>query len=162
VAGIKGQRSGGRTRKPRALHIVEGTFKASRHAGVDVEAPAGCPEAPAGLAGVALEVWTTLTGYLQQQGTLSLVDGAMLESHCRLAALVSRIEVEVAALPALTFEKDGEPKAHPLVSQLRAGRMALRTSLQEFGLTPASRTRVTRPVTPAVDPLAKYTQRSRS
>jgi hypothetical protein len=57
----------------------------------------------------------------------------------------------------LTFDKDGEPRAHPLVGQLRAGRQALRTSLQEFGATPSSRTRVTRPVTPAVDPLARYT-----
>ena len=68
-------------------------------------------------------------------------------------------EAEVAALPSLTFDRDGEPKAHPLITQLRQGRQALRTSLQEFGLTPASRTRVTRPVTPAVDPLAKYRRR---
>jgi P27 family predicted phage terminase small subunit len=121
-----------------------------------------------GLSGAAREEWQRLTTLLQQQGTLSLVDGPSLESHCRLAALVARIEGEVEALPSLTFLKmsvDGggvehqEPKAHPLVSQLRAGRMALRTSLQEFGLTPASRTRVTRPVTPAVDPLAKYRRR---
>ena len=97
---------------------------------------------------------------MQQQGTLEHSwTMSALENHCRLHALVSRIELEVAALDALTFDKDGEPKAHPLVSQLRAGRMALRTSLQEFGLSPASRTRVTRPVTPAADPLAKYTGR---
>jgi P27 family predicted phage terminase small subunit len=156
VSGIKGQRSGGRHRKPRLLHLAEGTLRKDRHAGADVEAPAGCPSVPEGLSGAALEEWQHLTTLLQQQGTLSLVDGPSLASHCRLAALVSRIETEVAALPSLTFEKEGEPKAHPLVSQLRAGRMALRTSLQEFGLTPASRTRVTRPVTPAVDPLARY------
>ena len=160
MSGIKGQRSGGRCRKPRSLHVVEGTFKASRHGGEDVQAPAGCPGIPVGLSGAALEEWQQLTALLQQQGTLSLVDGAMLESHCRLSALVSRIEGEVALLPALTFTKDnGEPAAHPLVSQLRAGRQALRTSLQEFGLTPASRTRVTRPATPTTDPLAKYRRR---
>jgi P27 family predicted phage terminase small subunit len=159
VPGIKGQHSGGRTRKPRALHVIEGTFKASRHAGLDVEAPAGVPDVPVGLTGVALEAWHTLTAYMQLQGTLSTVDAAALENHCRLFALVARIEWEVEALESLTFDKDGEPKAHPLVSQLRAGRMALRTSLQEFGLSPASRTRVTRPVTPAADPLAKYRRR---
>jgi P27 family predicted phage terminase small subunit len=156
MPGIKGQRSGGRNKKPTTAHIVTGTFRRSRHAEADVEAPAGCPDAPEGLSGAALEEWQQLTGLLAQQGTLSLVDGPSLASHCRLAALVSRIETEVAALASLTFDKDGEPKAHPLVSQLRAGRMALRTSLQEFGLTPASRTRVTRPVTPIADPLAKY------
>jgi P27 family predicted phage terminase small subunit len=159
VSGIKGQRSGGRTRKPRALHVIEGTFKASRHAGADVEAPAGVPDVPQGLVGVALEAWRALTTRMSSQGTLSLVDDIALENHVRLHALVVRIEAEVAALPALTYDKDGEPKAHPLVAQLRAGRMALRTSLQEFGMSPSSRTRVTRPVTPAADPLAKYRRR---
>ena len=157
MAGIPGQSSGGRHRKPRALHVIEGTFKASRHAGADVEAPAGCPDVPAGLNGEALTEWQRLTALLSAQGTLSVVDGPMLESHCRLSAIVARIEADVAALPSLTFTtKDGDPKSHPLVSQLRQGRQALRTSLQEFGLTPASRTRVTRPVKPAADPLAKY------
>ena len=61
MSGIKGQRSGGRCRKPRALHVIEGTFKASRHAGADVEAPAGCPAVPAELSGVALDEWQRLT-----------------------------------------------------------------------------------------------------
>lgn len=160
MAGVKGQRSGGRNRKPRALHIVEATFRRKDHAGADVEVAAGCPEVPAGLMGEALAEWHSLTALLTQQGTLATVDGPMLASHCRLAALVNRLEGEVATLPSLTFAtREGEPKAHPLVSQLRQARQALRASLQEFGLTPASRTRVTRPVKPAVDPLAKYKRR---
>ena len=159
MGGIKGQRSGGRHRKPRALHVVEGTFKASRHAGQDVEAPAGCPDVPAGLEGAALEEWQRLTALLAAQGTLSTVDGPMLESHCRLGALVGRLETAVAALPSLTFDRAGEPRAHPLITQLRQGRQALRASLAEFGLTPASRTRVTPPAARAADPLSKYIMR---
>jgi len=40
-----------------------------------------------------------VTALLERQGTLSTVDGPMLASHCRLAALVTRLEGEVAALP---------------------------------------------------------------
>ena len=168
MPGIKGQHSGGRCRKPRLLHLAEGTLRKGRHAGVDIEAPAGTPPVPVGLAGEALRVWGVLTELLRQQGTLSTVDGQALENHCKLAALVARLEAEVAALPTLTFERvsiDGsgqehrEPRAHPLVSQLRAGRTAIRASLQEFGATPSSRTRVTKPVTPIVDVLAKYKTR---
>jgi P27 family predicted phage terminase small subunit len=162
MAGVKGQRSGGRNRKPRALHVVEGTFRKSDHAGADVEAPAGCPPVPDGLTGAALDEWRNLTALLRRQGTLSTVDAPMLESHCRLAALVRRLESEVESLPLLTFTSDaGEPRVHPLVSQLRQARQALRASLQEFGLTPRSRTTVTRPVTPAAaNPLRKYTRRA--
>ena len=98
---------------------------------------------------------------MQAQGTLSPVDASALENHCRLHALVARMEGEVAALPALTFVEHDVPKVHPLVPQLRAGRMALRASMQELGLSPASRTRVNKTSAPTVDPLARFTARRR-
>src|SRR5687768_3917049 len=115
MPGVRGQRSGGRNRKPRLLHLAEGTYRKGDHAGQDVEAPAGCPELPVGLSAEALAEWHRLTGLLSLQGTLATVDGPMLESHCQLAALVNRIEAEVALLPSLTVLINDVPKAHPLV-----------------------------------------------
>lgn len=170
MAGTKGQRSGGRNRKPAALHVVAGTFRQDRHQDQDVIAPAGAPERPVDLSGAALEEWDRVVRCLEAQRTLARVDGIALANHCRLHALVQRLEVEVAALPSLTFEKvtvDGagtehrEPKVHPLVAQLRTGRQALRTSLVEFGLTPSSRTRVAPTVPAASNPLARFLGKGR-
>lgn len=150
MPGTKG--SGGRNRKARVLHLAQGTLKPAKHAREDVAAPAGDPAVPAGLTGSALEEWHRVTARLRSQGTLSTVDDIALEQFCRLSALVVRLEEEAAALPVLTFYRttvDGagiehcEPKVHPIVAQIRAGRMAVRMYLAELGLTPASRTRVT-------------------
>jgi P27 family predicted phage terminase small subunit len=170
MPGVKGMRTGGRNKVPRALHVVRATFKPGRHDRPEVAAPAGTPEAPAGLSLTAREEWQRVSAALQAQGTLATVDGIALTNHVHLHALVARLETEVAALASLTVERvtvDGagvehrEAKAHPLVSHLRAGRQALRQSLQEFGLTPASRTRVT-PAAPVVsNPLDKFLHRKR-
>jgi phage terminase small subunit len=105
---------------------------------------------------------------LQAQGTLSRVDDVALEGYCRMAADAGRLQADADALPRTWFDKtsvDGagvehvEPKLHPVFAQLRSYRMGLRMYLTEFGLTPASRTRVkpTGESTPRMDPKkAKY------
>lgn len=149
MPGTKG--SGGRNRKPNSLHVVQGTFQPSRHTGADVDAPGGLPAVPEGLTGGALKEWSRIVERLRAMGTLSRVDDLALEHYCRLAADAARLQADADALPQTWFHKtsvDGagvehvEPKLHPVFSQLKGYRMALRMYLTEFGLTAASRTRV--------------------
>jgi P27 family predicted phage terminase small subunit len=152
--GAKG--TGGRNRKSQRLHLLQGTFKAARHARPDVAVPHGTPACPATLTGVARETWHRVVGHLEAQGTLAQVDGDAILNYAEMTALVTRLETALAALPSVVYLKtsvDGagvehqEPKVHPLVAQVRQARGAMRLHLAELGLTPVSRLRV-QPTTP--------------
>jgi P27 family predicted phage terminase small subunit len=157
MAGTKG-RSGGSNRKPKGLHVLQGTFRADRHLGDSPEAPSGSPEAPGSLTGEMGAEWARMTARLAALGTLSSVDGALLWSYCRLWADACRLQADADALPATWYEKvsvDGagvehrEPKLHPVFAQLRQYRLALRVLLIELGCTPLARGRVLKSAKPS-------------
>lgn len=166
MAGVKG-RSGGHNAKTQEQHRLEGTGRKDRHTGYRNPEPAtGMPAKPDRLTGEAAAEWDRMVGRLEQCKTLAVVDDAILVEYCELHALTHRLQGEIDELPALFFEKtsvDGagvehvEPKVHPGVGQLRQARMAKRTLLVEFGLTPASRGRVKIPEQPGEpDPFAEF------
>lgn len=147
MPGIKG-RSGGRNAKTVKQHQREGTFDPSRHGGVrNPEPPVGPPAAvPTMLKGEALAEWHRMIDRLAAAQTLSTIDDAVLYGYCRLHADTERLQAAVDALPSMYYLRHTlagyDAKIHPVVVQLRQYRMALRTYLVEFGLTPASRGRV--------------------
>ena len=154
MAGVKGQRSGGHNAKPVALHRLQGTFRKHRHSGhTTAEPPLGHPPKPAGLTGEAAEEWGRMLARLVSSQTLSAVDDGVLARYCKLHARAERLEAALADEPPF-FDKvsvDGagqehvERKVHPGFAQCRQYDLALRVYLVEFGLTPASRGRVTLP-----------------
>lgn len=160
MAGTKS--SGGRNRKSRALHVIQGTFQPSRHtSATDIEAPRGVPSAR-DLAGEARAEWDRMVERLTAIGTLSTIDDAALRryallhaetesltaEHRRLGQLSAKLMKEARRLEGaeLTAAIGGivalEKLQARLLPQLRQGSMALRQWLVEFGLTPAARTRV--------------------
>jgi hypothetical protein len=60
MAGAKG-RSGGKNRKSRQMHIIQATFRQSRHTADAPDPPQGTPEAPGVLAGEAKAEWAVLS-----------------------------------------------------------------------------------------------------
>lgn len=169
--------SGGRNRKSEAQHKLQGTYQKVRHAGVKTpEAPAGVPEPPQPLDGLAAEEWARMIGRLQLVGSLSVVDDAAVYQYCRLwaetesamadletargsaAILEENIRgLEGADLVAV-FQELGKLR-HDIkgyVTTLRQGRMALRQYLVEFGMTPSARSRVKLPEKPEADPFAEF------
>lgn len=162
MPGVKG-RSGGHNRKSRALHVVLGTYRPSRHAVDAPEPPSGAPGAPGTLKGEAGAEWARMVARLTASKTISTVDGALLWNYCQLWADACRLQADADALAQTWYEKvsvDGagvehrEPRLHPVFAQLKAYRLALRVFLVEFGLTPVSRNRVKAAgeTAPAVDP----------
>lgn len=162
MAGAKG-RSGGRNAVTTQEHQRRGTLRADRH-GTDPspEPPEGRPEPPKALDGDALEEWDRMIRRLEQSKTLSTVDDGALYQYCRLFAETEAIAVSqqetaasldiieenlhglakdqlVAAFQEITKLRQLEAR---YTTQIRQGRMALRTYLVEFGLTPAARSRV--------------------
>lgn len=179
MAGIKGQRTGGRNAVSSQQHVLRGTFQPSRHAGHETpEPPKGRPEPPVVLADEPQAEWDRMIGRLELMGVLSVVDDAVLYQYCRLFAETEAIAVsqaETAASIKIVEENLAGLKKEELVAvfqeitklrqlearyttQVRQGRMALRQYLVEFGLTPSARSRVKLPpAKPVVDPQkAKY------
>jgi P27 family predicted phage terminase small subunit len=163
MAGIRGQRSGGRNAKSTQEHELGGTFRRDRHGdGESITAPAGVPTPPVELEGEALAEWDRMVDRLQQTRALSTTDDAVLYQFVRLYSETERLAADQKRL-AETIEKlEGYIDVLPpsergssiadliklrqiearYPNQIRQGRMALRQFLVEFGMTPAARGRV--------------------
>ena len=178
MGSVRGMRTGGRNRKSATHHVLVGTFKPSRHASQTAvaEAPAGVPGPPEGLPEDVLAHWRRTVECLQAMGTVSTVDGLVVEQYARLFAETAKLAVtqtETAASIARLEENLRDLKGAELVqcfqeitklrqlearyaTQIRQGRMAQRQYLIELCLTPAARSRgVSRSTpagAPAVDP----------
>lgn len=164
MSGVKG-RSGGRNAKTKSDLVLHGSFRKDRHADrTNPEPTLGVPDPPKVLEGDALAEWTRMVGRLTECRTLAKVDDAALYQYCQLFAETEAIavtQVETAATIDLLEENLTGPKEERedllavaqeitklrqlearYTTQVRQGRMALRTYLVEFGMTPAARSRV--------------------
>jgi P27 family predicted phage terminase small subunit len=186
MAGTKGN-SGGRNAKTSQQHRLEGTYNATKHAGVEhADPPKGRPATPSPLDGEALAEWDRMIDRMEQSQTLSSVDGAVLYQYCRLFAETEALALdkEMAAGSVALLEENIRGLTGPdLVAvfqeiaklrrdimgygrDLRQNRLAIRVFLVELGQTPAARSRV-KVVGPRKDeqsqsPLAQLQQQARS
>ena len=62
-------RTGGQNKKPAALHVLQGTFRAHRHGRVTADPPAGLPEPPGALSGESQAEWDRMIVRLTAAGT---------------------------------------------------------------------------------------------
>lgn len=165
--------SGGRNRKSRQLHVLQGTFQPARSTGDAPKVPVGTPDAR-DLTGEARAEWDRMIVRLEAVGTLSTVDDAALRRYVLLHAQTEGIEAEHRRLARLsaTLTKEArrlegvelvtaigeivalEKLQARLLPQLRQGSMALRQWLVELGMTPSARTRVkaSSPAAATMDP----------
>lgn len=158
--------SGGHRQKTRQQHELAGTFRKDRHADLKTPEPTpGLPEQPADLDKLGQETWDRMIWAFEDMGMLHKVDAEAVYAYCRLWSETEQVSEEQsdarASLKVLEesykdISKDDTlayfqqvVTLHKVISkctdQLRAGRMAIRQYLVEFGLTPASRSRIKLP-----------------
>lgn len=148
----------GRKPKPTALKLLTGAFeKDPQRRNRNEPTPSQkTPRCPAYLDAIAKAEWRYMTKVLADLRLLTMTDRAALELYCHTYSEWRKACEQVAKYGAVlirTFNGKTEAKRNPfdVVRERNATQMA--RMLQEFGLTPSSRTRieVAKPSTQQVD-----------
>ena len=122
----------------------------------------GIPTRPEWLLSEAKREWSRIVPELQRLDLLTKVDRAALASYCQWWARWVEAEKELE-LWGLTFTTpNGYIQQRPEVSIAQKASDKCRAFLTEFGLTPASRSRIKLPAAgPPVDPFEAYLKSER-
>lgn len=163
-----GKGSGGHNRLPAAVKRARGTLKKSREAATGVSIPGDGQvntAAPSWLTKGAKVEWNRVVPLLDQAKLLSEADRTALAMYCTAVNRAQKAESQI--------EKDGMTvtnpttmalHAHPLLTVAKEARaQALRYGC-EFGLTPASRGKMSAPAATDPgdsDPLGEFLGRSK-
>lgn len=145
--GLKGElMARGRKSKPAATKIAEGN-RGKRPINDATLTSEGKPDsdapiAPPWLDGEMARLWEEYAPRLHKYGILSDLDGLAFERVVSLAARIVRYEQEIAVEEETYTADNGLKKANPKVAMLERAESALLRYLSEFGMTPASRSRI--------------------
>jgi P27 family predicted phage terminase small subunit len=112
---------------------------------------AGIPIRPIGLQPLAIKEWRDIVPELEQLGILSKIDGKALAAYCSAFARWMQAEQEITARGIIVEEpildREGNEvgtriKRNPAVSISNEALKLMKSFLIEFGMTPASRSRI--------------------
>lgn len=151
---------GGHNRKPTALKIVQGTARKDRLPENEPEAPAltEIPKPPTGLNRWARKAWRALAPYLVDNGVLSDLDLLAFEACCIQYGIAKELEYRITHWPVIDRET-GEvvriqkqsladylygrnSQTMPEFTAMRQAWAQFKAYLEQFGLSPASRSRI--------------------
>lgn len=129
--------------KPSALRALEGNpgKRAVNHK--EPKPPAVVPPCPKELPDAAKKEWRRISKVLAPLGLLTEMDLAALAAYCTLYARWLEAEDKVRELGMLVKSPNGYPMQSPYLNIAQGALKQMRGYLQEFGLSPAARSRVT-------------------
>ena len=134
----------GRPRKPTALKIRDGDFEKNpqRQNHNEPTPETGIPRCPDHLPELAQEEWNRVCHELNSMGVLTLIERGALEQYCRTYAEWRMAAADLDANGRYTFNASGSRVENPAGKSLRSLSALCHKFLCEFGMTPASRTRL--------------------
>jgi P27 family predicted phage terminase small subunit len=132
----------GRRPKPTAVKIAEGN-PGKRPLNRNEPQFGGFPKCPAHLDAEARKEWKRISNELAAVGLVSAVDRAALSAYCQCWSRWCSAEKEIQQTGAvIKSPKSGYPVQNPFVGIANTALDQMRKFLIEFGLTPASRSRI--------------------
>ncbi|MCZ7633475.1 MAG: phage terminase small subunit P27 family [Phycisphaerales bacterium] len=142
----------GRIPKPTALKVLAGNPGKRPLNDREPKPLPGTPEPPEGMDDAARSVWDQLVPRLAEIGLATTIDGHVLGRYCEFFVLWRRA-AEFVMQNGTTFtvraeSRDGQPgrvlgiREWPQAGEMRKLHQLLLVVEREFGLTPASRTRI--------------------
>ncbi len=150
MPGVKG-RSGGKNKKTRIMHVVDGTGRKDRHGDLskvtEPETPRGAVAPPAWLPPAARKIWDQVAPEMERLNLLASTDVPAFAALC-----VTYAELQWSCKQRQRWVK-GSSKGtlHPVNKYRLQVIEKLKMLCDQFGATPASRARVADllPMTPA-------------
>lgn len=142
-----GKGSGGRNRKPTAVKKVQGNPGKRPLNKREPKPHPGMPAMPAGMPAEACAEWQRMAPILEKMGVLTVADGPALAAYCKLHAQILQAEAAIKKYGIVVAQIDKDTgvavlKKNPAVT-VKSECLRLVIAFQrEFGLTPASRSKV--------------------
>ena len=132
----------GRKPKPTAMKVFEGNPGKRPLNDKEPKPPKGMPLCPAWLEGEAKKEWRRLSRIMSQMGILSLVDKAAFATYCQAYARYKEAEEYISKHGSTFTTPSGYIQQVPQVSIAQTYSKIMIKIASEFGLTPASRSRI--------------------
>jgi P27 family predicted phage terminase small subunit len=145
----------GRRPKPTELKRLEGSR--IRRKGTEPQ-PTGIPKCPAHLDKIARTEWRRIAAELAAIGLLTSVDRAALAAYCAAWSRWVVAETKLAKFGSvIKSPKSGFPIQNPYVGIANTAMTQMRAFIVEFGMTPASRSRINiESPTQSADPFSEF------
>ena len=144
-------------KKPSKLKLLQGTARKSRTNPNEPKPSGILPTPPEHLSGGEAEKFMVLRGYIESMGIASIED---VDALANLASVLVEIEEDQVLLHSLGSPyyvpnpETGMIRAHPAVNRIQVGRQRAQALLGEFGLTPATRSKVSASKAGDINPFA--------
>lgn len=134
------------TPKPTKLKVLTGNPGKRKINDQEPEPTAGVPDCPSNLSHEAAKAWKRLAPMIHDMGVLTVVDGSALERMCETYAEIIQYQKDIdeggATYRSTTDSGASIIKSNPAVSMLANADRRFKAYLVEFGLTPASRSKL--------------------
>jgi P27 family predicted phage terminase small subunit len=132
---------GGHNKEPANIHVLRGTVHPRQNKAHPQPRP-GRPTCPGWLLPEAKAEWRRVVPELLRLGVLAAIDRAALAAYCEAWARWCECEAVIGREGATVPGHRGVLRKHPLLPALHAYAAMVKAFGQEFGLTPASRGRL--------------------
>lgn len=151
----------GRPRKPAELKVLQGTARPDRENATEPKPVIGASDCPAWLDATARGEWQRMAPALERLRILTEIDTAALAAYCQAYADHQWAAKRLQKLGKVYQTKTGFYRPRPEVAMQRDAAVRMKAFLVEFGLTPASRSRVHAQEPEQRDPFADFLARGK-
>ena len=128
--------------KPTALKHLHGTYRADRAPAHEAAVDPASPECPEELSDEAEREWQRVSEELLAAGLLTRIDRAALAGYCQAWGTWIDAQASLRQYGVIIKSPNGYPMISPYVTVANKAFEQMRMMLQEFGMSPSSRTRV--------------------
>lgn len=143
--------------KPTHLRLLQGNLSKRPINKKEPKPRAAAPTPPSFLKKEALEEWNRLAPELEGMGLLTIVDGTALAAYCQVYHRWLQAERKINREGMVLNAKSRYSQAHPAMAIAQKSLQLMKAFAAEFGLTPASRTRISVSQKPeSTDPMEGY------
>lgn len=132
----------GRKPKPTQLKLLTGNPGRRPINEREPKPRSAIPSCPKDLDADASKEWRRVVRELSAIGLLTLLDRSFLAAYCQCVADVAKLRAIVQRTGFVIHSKDGDAIPNPYAAALNRERKAMQAFGSEFGMSPASRTRL--------------------